>query len=112
MHEIELSARNLTSDTGQFLLLEHARNHDLAFENAFTNKIKMNHIKNILYGNVRGIDKPERLKQQYNDPLIREFGFWSKIQKRYPDSWENFSSKTTQEVRRERLIVSLRVPFL
>ena len=35
---------------------------DLVFENASTNKIKMNHIKSMLCGNFIGIDKLERLK--------------------------------------------------
>ena len=70
IHKIEFSARNLTSNAGLFLLLEHARkngifdliNNDLVFENASTNKIKMNHIKTMLCGNLIGIDKLERLK--------------------------------------------------
>ena len=52
INKIEFSARNLTSNAGLFLLLEHAdRNgifdlieNDLVFENESTNKIKMNHI--------------------------------------------------------------------
>jgi len=47
------------------LLLEHASkngifdliDHDLVFEHASTNKIKMNHIKTMLCGNFIGIDK-------------------------------------------------------
>jgi hypothetical protein len=46
---IEFSARNLTSNAGLLLLLEYASkngvfdliDHDLVFENASTNKIKM-----------------------------------------------------------------------
>jgi len=49
--KIEFSAKNLTSNAGLFLLLEHANkngifdpiDHDLVFDNASTNKIKMNH---------------------------------------------------------------------
>ncbi|HEX7393412.1 MAG TPA: hypothetical protein VF313_00655, partial [Anaerolineaceae bacterium] len=49
---------------GLFLLLEHASkngifdliDHDLVFENASTNKIKMNHIKTMLCGDFIGID--------------------------------------------------------
>ncbi len=59
INKIEFSARNLTSNAGLFLLLEHANkngifdliDHDLVFENASTNKIKMNHIKTMLCGN-------------------------------------------------------------
>jgi hypothetical protein len=55
INKIEFSARNLTSNAGLFLLLEHANkngifdliDHDLVFVNASTNKIKMNHIKTI-----------------------------------------------------------------
>jgi SAM-dependent methyltransferase len=53
INKIEFSARNLTSNAGLLLLLEHASkngifdliDHDLVFENASTNKIKMNHIQ-------------------------------------------------------------------
>ena len=58
INKIEFSARNLTSHAGLILLLEHARkngifdliDHDLFFENGSTNKIKMNHIKTMLWG--------------------------------------------------------------
>jgi metal-dependent hydrolase (beta-lactamase superfamily II) len=56
INKIKFSARNLTSNAGLFLLLEHANknvifdliDHDLVFENASTNKIKMNRIKTML----------------------------------------------------------------
>ncbi len=49
INKIEFSAKNLTSNAGLLLLLEHASkngifdliDHDLVFENASTNKIKM-----------------------------------------------------------------------
>lgn len=52
INKIEFTARNLTSNAGFLLLLEHASkngifdlfNHDVVFENASTNKTKMNHI--------------------------------------------------------------------
>jgi hypothetical protein len=64
INKIEFSARNLTSNAGLFLLLDHASkngildliDHELVFENASTNKIKMNHIKTMLYGNLIGIN--------------------------------------------------------
>jgi hypothetical protein len=70
IHRIEFSAKNLTSNAGLFLLLEHARrngifdliDHDLVFEIQSTNRIKMNHIKTMLCSNFIGIDKLERLK--------------------------------------------------
>jgi hypothetical protein len=48
INKIEFSAKNLTSNAGLFLLLEHANkngifdliDHDLVFENSSTNKIK------------------------------------------------------------------------
>jgi hypothetical protein len=49
---------NMANKNGVFDLIDH----DLVFENAPTNKIKMNHIKTMLCGNFIGIDKPERLK--------------------------------------------------
>jgi hypothetical protein len=62
-------------------LLDHANKngifdlieHDLFFENASTNKIKMKYIKTMLCGNFVGIDKLERLKLLQSDPLINEF---------------------------------------
>ena len=78
INKIEFSAKNLTSNAGFFLLLEHANkngifdliDHDLVFDNASTNKIKMNHIKTMLCGNFIGIDKLERLKLLQSDPLV------------------------------------------
>ena len=59
INTIEFSAKNLTSNAGLLLLLEHASkneifdliDHNLVFENVSTNKIKMNHIKTMLCGN-------------------------------------------------------------
>lgn len=84
INKIEFSAKNLTSNARLFLLLEHANkngifdliDHDLVFENASTNKIKMNHIKIMLCGNFIGIDKLERLKLLQSDPLINEFAIF------------------------------------
>ena len=67
IHKIDFAARNLTSNAGLYLLLENAKangifdliDHDLVFDNASTNKIKMNHIKTMLCGNFPGIDKLE-----------------------------------------------------
>lgn len=52
IHKIEFSAKNLTSNAGLFLLLEHANkngifdliDNDLIFENASTNKINLFHV--------------------------------------------------------------------
>jgi len=107
INKIEFSARNLTSNAGLFLLLEHTRkngifdliDHDLVFENHSTNKIKMNHIKTMLCGNLIGIDKLERLKLLQSDPVINEFD----ISVREPETVSrflgNFSYKTTQMLR-------------
>ena len=107
INKIEFSARNLTSNAGLFLLLEHAGNNglfdlidrELVFENQATNKIKMNHIKTMLCGNFIGIDKLERLKLLQSDPLINQFD----ISVKEPEtvSWflRNFSYKTTQMLR-------------
>jgi len=67
INKIEFSAKNLTSNAGLFLLLEHTNkneifdliDHSLVFDNASTNKIKMNHIKTMLCGNFIGVDKLE-----------------------------------------------------
>jgi hypothetical protein len=107
INKIEFSARNLTSNAGLFLLLEHTRNngifdlidHDLVFENQSTNRIKMNHIKTMLCGNLIGIDKLERLKLLQSDPVINEFD----ISVREPETVSrflgNFNYKTTQMLR-------------
>jgi hypothetical protein len=52
------AARNLTSNAGLFLLQENAKangifdliNTDLVFDRPSTNKIKLNHIKTMLWG--------------------------------------------------------------
>ena len=77
INKIEFSARNLTSNAGLFLLLEHANkngifdliDHDLVFENASTNKIKMNHIKTMLCGN--GFDQINFLFTRWQDDRKR-----------------------------------------
>jgi hypothetical protein len=86
------------------LLLEHANkngifdliDHDLVFENASTNKIKMNHIKTILCGNFIGIDKLEWLKQLPNDPLVNEFAISIEEPEMVSRFLGNFTYKTTQ----------------
>jgi len=107
INKIEFSAKNLTSNAGLLLLLEHARrngifdliDHDLDFENQLTNKIKMNHIKTMLCGNLIGIDKLERLKLLQSDPLINEFDIAIKEPETVSRFLGNFSYKTTQMLR-------------
>ena len=107
INKIEFSARNLTSNAGLLLLLEHASkngifdliDHDLVFENASTNKIKMNHIKTMLCGNFIGIDKLERLKLLQSDPLVNEFAISIKEPETVSRFLGNFSYKTTQMLR-------------
>lgn len=107
INKIEFSARNLTSNAGLFLLLEHTRRngifdlieHDLVFESKSTTKIKMNHIKTILCGNFVGIDKLERLKLLQSDPLINEFDISVKEPETVSRFLGNFSYKTTQMLR-------------
>ena len=107
INKIEFSARNLTSNAGLFLLLEHANkngifdliDNDLVFENTSTNKIKMNHIKTMLCGNFIGIDKLERLKLLQSDPLINEFAISIKEPETVSRFLGNFSYKTTQMLR-------------
>ena len=107
INKIEFSAKNLTSNTGLFLLLEHADkngifdliDHNLVFENASTNKIKMNLIKTMLCGNFIGIDKLERLKLLQSDPLINEFAISIKQPETVSRFLANFSYKTTHMLR-------------
>jgi hypothetical protein len=89
------------------LLLEHASKNgifdlidqDLVFENASTNKIKMNHIKTMLCGNFIGIDKLERLKLLQSDPLVNKFAISIKEPETVSRFLGNFSYKTTQMLR-------------
>ena len=107
INKIEFSAKNLTSNAGLFLLLEHANkngifdliDHDLVFDNASTNKIKMNHIKTMLCGNFIGIDKLERLKLLQSDPLISEFAISIKEPETVSRFLGSFSYKTTHMLR-------------
>ena len=107
INKIEFSAKNLTSNAGLFLLLEHANkngiinliDHNLVFDNASTNKIKMNHIKTMLCGNFIGIDKLERLKLLQSDPLIKEFSISIKEPETVSRFLGNFSYKTTHMLR-------------
>ncbi len=107
INKIEFSARNLTSHAGLFLLLEHAKKNgifdlienDLVFENRSTNRIKMNHIKTMLCGNLIGIDKLERLKLLQGDPLINEFDISIKEPQTVSRFLGNFSYKTAQMLR-------------
>jgi hypothetical protein len=107
INKIEFSAKNLTSNAGLFLLLEHANkngifdliDHDLVFDNVSTNKIKMNHIKTMLCGNFIGIDKLERLKLLQSDPLINEFEISIKEPETVSRFLGNFSYKTTHMLR-------------
>ncbi len=104
INKIEFSAKNLTSNAGLFLLLEYANkngvfdliDHNLVFEIASTNKIKMNHIKTMLCGNFVGIDRLERLKLLQSDPLIKEFAISIKGPETVSRFLGNFSFKTTQ----------------
>jgi len=107
INKIEFSAKNLTSNAGLFLLLEHANkngifdliDHDLVFDNTSTNKIKMNHIKTMLCGNFIGMDKLERLKLLQSDPLINDFAISIKEPETVSRFLGNFSYKTTQMLR-------------
>jgi hypothetical protein len=86
-----------------FLLLEHDNkngifdliDHDLVFDNASTNKMKMNHIKTMLCGYFIGKDKLERLKLHLSDPLVNEFNISIKEPETVSRFLGNFSHKTT-----------------
>jgi len=97
INKIEFSARK----NGIFELIDH----DLVFENGSTNKIKMNHIKSMLCGNLIGIDKLERLKLLQSDPLINEFDISIKEPETVSRFLGNFSYKTTQMLRDINFIV-------
>jgi hypothetical protein len=69
------------------------------FDNESTNKVKMNHIKTVLCGNLIGIDKLERLKLLQGDPLVKEFGVLVKEPETVSRFLSNFNHKTTQMFR-------------
>lgn len=107
INKIDFTAKNLTSNAGLFLLLENAKNNgifeiidnNLVFDNESTNKIKMNHIKTMLYGHFIGIDKLERLKLLQGDPLVNEFDISVKEPKTVSRFLGTFSYKTTHMFR-------------
>lgn len=86
---------NMLKKNGIFDLIEN----DLVFENRSTNRIKMNHIKTLLCGNLIGIDKLERLIPLQGDPLINEFDISIKEPETVSRFLGNFSYKTTQMLR-------------
>jgi hypothetical protein len=73
--------------------------HDVVFNNASINKIKMNRIKIMLCGNFIGIDKLERLKLLQSDPLVNEFAIFIKEPEMTSRFLGNLSYKTTQMLR-------------
>jgi hypothetical protein len=107
INKLDFNAKNLTSNAGIFLLLEDAKNNgifdlienDLIFDNASTNRIKMNHIKTMLCGHFIGIDKLERLKLLRNDPLVKEFDISVKMPSTVSRFLGSFTYKTTQMFR-------------
>lgn len=107
INKIDFAAKNLTSNAGLFLLLENAKNNgifelidaDLVFDNESTNKIKMNHIKTMLFGHFIGIEKLERLKLLQGDPLVNEFDISVKEPETVSRFLGTFSYKTTHMFR-------------
>ena len=105
--KVDFKARNLTSNAGIYLLLENTKNEsifdmiekDLVFDNANTNRIKMNHIKTMMCGHFIGVNKLERLKLLQNDPLINEFEISVKEPETVSRFLSNFTFKTTQMLR-------------
>ena len=104
INKIDFAARNLTSNAGLFLLFENAKtngifdiiNTDLVFDNESTNKIKITHIKTILYGHFIGIEKLERPKLLQGDPLVNELDISVNEPKTVSRFLGNFSYKSTQ----------------
>jgi hypothetical protein len=60
------------------------------FHNQSINKIKMNHIKSLLCGFFIGIDKLERMRLLYNDPLVYEMA----IDIKSPETTSRFLKKS------------------
>ncbi len=107
VNRIDFKAKDLTSNAGIFLLLESAKGNkvfelieqELVFDTESANKIKMNHIKTMLFGHFIGMDKLERLKLLQNDPLIKEFDISVKEPETVSRFLGKFTFQTTQMFR-------------
>lgn len=113
INQINFKGKNLTSNSGIFPLYENAKNNgifdiieeNVIFDSKFTNKIKMNHIKTMICGNLIGIDKLERIKLLQDDPLMRELDISVKEPETVSRFLSNFDFKSTYSFRTVNFIV-------
>jgi len=105
--KIDFSEKNLTSNSGTLMLYNHTDDEgifemideEVKFHNPSINKIKMNHIKSLLCGFFIGIDKLERMRLLYNDPLVYEMAIDVKSPETISRFLKNFDYRTTHQLR-------------
>jgi len=107
INEIQFTEKNLTSYAGVLPLLNYTNeegifqvlNEMLIFENASTEKIKMNHLKSLICAGFIGLDRLDRFLQIREDRLIKECGIEIRTPENISRFLGNFSFKTTQMLR-------------
>jgi len=105
--KIDFSEKNLTSNSGTLMLYNHTDaegifemiDEEVKFHNPSINKIKMNHIKSLFCGFFIGIDKLERMRLLYNDPLVMEMAVDVKSPETISRFLRNFDYRTTHQLR-------------
>jgi hypothetical protein len=107
LKKIVFNQKNLTSNAGILPLLNYTKDEGifqlldemLTFENEYTEKIKMNHLKTLIVGGFIGVDKLDRFLQIKNDKLLESCG----INVRNPENISRFLKcfdyRTTQELK-------------
>jgi hypothetical protein len=108
INKIEFSANNLTSYAGLYPLLNYTEkqgvfqliSNNLMFEDIFTEKIKMKHIKTMIALQLVGAENLSRVALFKEDPILKE-GFDIQVTNAENVSrfFSNFSFKTTQILR-------------
>jgi len=107
INEIQFTEKNLTSYAGVLPLLNYTNEEGifqvldemLLFENASTEKIKMNHLKSLVCAGFIGLDRLDRFLQIREDRLIKECGIEIRTPENISRFLGNFSFKTTQMLR-------------
>ena len=107
INDVQFTEKNLTSYAGVLPLLNYTNeegifqvlNEMLIFENASTEKIKMNHLKSLICAGFIGLDRLDRFLQIREDRLIKECGIEIRTPENISRFLGNFSFKTTQMLR-------------
>jgi len=107
INDVQFTEKNLTSYAGVLPLLNYTNEEGifqvldemLLFENASTEKIKMNHLKSLICAGFIGLDRLDRFLQIREDRLIKECGIEIRTPENISRFLGNFSFKTTQMLR-------------